>query len=217
MEPETANASETQRLLELAVAGDRTSWDQLVTQHVTRLERLLALRLDRRLQGRIDVSDVIQEIYLEAWRHLPQYAKAPTVSFYFWLHGLARNKLCELHRQHLGTKMRDARLEARRIPQPMPPTSSEAISSLLLADDTSPSHAAMKEELQRRILEALDRLDPLDREVLALRHFEQLTPTETAMALEIHEKAAGMRYVRAIRRLKDVLALLPGGLSAVRP
>jgi RNA polymerase sigma-70 factor (ECF subfamily) len=207
----------TTRLLELAVEGDQAHWATLMTLHIDRLSRLIALRLDRRLQGRIDAADVIQEIHLEAWRHLPDYIRNPSMPFYLWLRGLAGNKLLELHRHHLSTKKRDARRERPSFLMSMPDTTTAAISSLLVDKGTSPSNAAARVELKQQLQNALDGMDAIDREVLVLRHFEHLSPAETAKVLEIEEKAAGMRYLRAIQRLRDVLDKLPGGIDALRP
>ncbi|MCA9214358.1 MAG: sigma-70 family RNA polymerase sigma factor [Planctomycetales bacterium] len=204
------------RLIESAAAGDTASWAVLLTENVPRLSRFIAIRLDRRVHRRIDADDVTQEIYAEAWRHLPDYWRNPKLPFYVWLRALAQNKLFELHRRHLGTKMRDARREAHDSQCGMAGTTSEALSSLFLDSQTSPSNAAAREELQDQLQEALESMDAIDRDVLVLRHFEQLTPVETAVVLGIEEKAAGMRYVRAIRRLRGILASLPGGLSAFR-
>lgn len=208
--------NDSDRLLESAVAGDTSSWAELLTGNVPRLNRFIEVRLDRRLRRRIGPDDVIQEIYAEAWRHLPDYWQNPKLPFYVWLRALAQNKLFELHRRHLGTKLRDARREAHELQRDLFGTTSEALSSLFVDSQTSPSSVAAKKELKTQLQEALESMDAIDRDVLVLRHFEQLTPTETAIVLGIEEKAAGMRYVRAIRRLRDILASLPGGLSAFR-
>ena len=210
------DAVETDRLLQLAAGGDRESWGALLTRYGDRIARLITLRLDRRLQGRIDAADVIQEIYLEAWRHLPEYVRNSQLPFYLWLRGLACNKLLELHRHHLGVKMRDAHREQASYWASTPDTTSVALSSLLVDSTTSPSRAAVRSEVHERLQQAIDGMDAIDREVLVLRHFEQLTPAETAQVLAIEEKAAGMRYLRAIRRLRQVLDQLPGGLEAFR-
>ncbi len=207
---------DTTHLLESAADGDVASWGVLLTQNVERLSRFIALRLDRRLQGRIDPEDVIQEIYAEAWRHLPDYRRKGTPPFYLWLRGLARNKILELHRHHLGTQMRDARREVTDYQRSALETTSTMLSSLLLDSQTSPSGVAAREEARAGLEAALETMDDLDREVLMLRHFEQLSPRETAIVLNLQEKAAGMRYVRAIRRLREILEVLPGGLSAFR-
>jgi RNA polymerase sigma-70 factor (ECF subfamily) len=182
--------------------------------HVDRLRRFMELRLDPRLRRRVDSEDLIQEIYMEAWRKLPEYRRDSTLPFYLWLRGLARNKLLEIHRQHLGAKMRDVRREKNDCS--LSGTSGAALSFIIVESTTSPSGAAAKEEVRLQLESALETMDDLDREVLVLRHYEQLSPGETAQVLGIQEKAAGMRYMRAIRRLREILASLPGGLSEFR-
>src|SRR5262249_2737091 len=173
---------------------------------------MIAFRLDQRLQGRIDPSDVLQEVYLEASQHLAEYLRQPAMPFFLWLRGITGNKLLELHRHHLGTHMRDAGREVSLYRGTLPETTSAALAAQLLGHVTRPSEAAIRAEAKIRLQEALNLMDPLDREVLALRHFEQLTPAETAQLLAIKQKAAGMRYLRALKRLKEILTTLPGGL-----
>jgi RNA polymerase sigma-70 factor (ECF subfamily) len=206
-----AQPSETDDLLRRAAEGDRESWGALLVLHTQRLRRLVAFRMDQRLQGRIDPSDVMQEACLEALEHLRDYLRDPSLPFFLWLRGIAGNKLRELHRFHLGTQMRDATREVSIFRGAMPEASSAALAARLLGHDTQPSEAAMRAEVKVHLQEALNQMDPLDREVLALRHFEQLDPQEAAQVLGIKEKAAGMRYVRALRRLKEILVALPGG------
>jgi RNA polymerase sigma-70 factor (ECF subfamily) len=205
------NTPETEHLLEQAAGGDKESLGKLLTRHEDRLRRMVAFRLDQRLKGRIDVSDVIQEVNLTVAQHLPEYQAQKKLPFFLWLRGVAGNKLRELHRHHLGTQMRDAGREVSLYHGSMPETSSAALAAQLLGHITRPSEAAIRAEVKIRLQEALNSMDPIDREVLALRHFEQLTPAETAQVLGIKEKAAGMRYVRALRKLKDILSALPGG------
>jgi RNA polymerase sigma-70 factor (ECF subfamily) len=178
---------------------------------------MVAFRLDQRLRGRIDPSDVIQETYLEAWKHLAEYLQQPAMPFFLWLRGIAGNKLRELHRHHLGTQLRDAGREVSLHRGTLPETTSAALAAQLLGHATRPSEAAIRAEIKVRLQEALNSMDPMDREVLALRHFEHLSPAETAQVLGIKEKAAGMRYMRALKRLKEILASLPGGLTEFRP
>src|SRR4051812_18319061 len=104
----TENSNETDRLLRGTAAGDHESWGTLLTRHQEKLRRMVAFRLDQRLQGRIDPLDVIQEAYLEASQHREDYVQRPSMPFFLWLRGIAANKLRELHRHHLGTQMRDA-------------------------------------------------------------------------------------------------------------
>jgi RNA polymerase sigma-70 factor (ECF subfamily) len=203
---------DTDDLLKRAAEGDHESWCVLLARHTQRLRRLVAFRLDQRLQGRVDLSDVMQEACLEAWEHLQEYRRDPKLPFFLWLRGIAGNKLRELHRHHLGTQMRDAGREVSIYRGTLPDATSAAIAAQLLGHLTQPSVAAIRAEIKVRLQEALNQMDPLDREVLALRHFEFLSPRETAEVLGINEKAAAMRYVRALRRLKDLLSALPGGV-----
>jgi RNA polymerase sigma-70 factor (ECF subfamily) len=211
------NSDETARLLRCTVDGDRESWGVLLTRHQEKLRRMVAFRLDQRLQGRIDPADVLQEAYLEASEHQADYLRQPPLPFFLWLRGIVGNKLLELHRFHLGTQMRDAGREVALYRGTLPEASSAELAAQLLGHVTRPSEAAVRAEVKVRLQEALNTLDPLDREVLALRHIEQLTPAETAQVLGVKQKAAGMRYVRALRRLKGILASLPGGLKEFEP
>ena len=210
-------SNETDPLLERAAQGDQESWGALLARHAQRLRRLVAFRMDQRLQGRIDPSDVMQEASLEAWQHLKGYLRDPKVPFFLWLRGIVANKLRELHRHHLGTQMRDAAREISIYRGAMPEATSAALAAQLMGHLTQPSAAAVRAEIKVRLQEALNQMDPLDREVLALRHFEHLSPRETADVLGIKEKAAAMRYVRALRRLKSILTALPGGLWGTGP
>jgi RNA polymerase sigma-70 factor (ECF subfamily) len=174
---------------------------------------MIALRMDRRLQGRLDASDVLQEAYLEAARRLPDYAREPGMPFFLWLRFLTGQKLVELHRHHLGVRMRDAAREVALYHGSLPETTSAALAAALVGRATGPSEAAMRVELKLRVQAALNQLEPLDREVLALRHFEQLSPAEVAPCLGIKERAASKRFFRALKRLKDILTTLPGGMG----
>jgi RNA polymerase sigma-70 factor (ECF subfamily) len=171
---------------------------------------MVELRLDRRLRGRLDASDVIQESYVEFSRCLEQYFQNPELPFYLWLRMITGRKLQALHRRHLGTRQRDAGREMSLHDGPLPQASSESLAARLLGRVTPPLQAAMRAELQLRVQEALATMEPLDREVLSLRHFEQLSNSEIAQVLEISEAAASNRFVRALRRLKDVISTLPG-------
>jgi RNA polymerase sigma-70 factor, ECF subfamily len=208
---------DTPDLLRRAAAGDQHCWATLVGRHEERLRRLVDFRLDRRLQGRIDTSDVIQEVYVEVAAHLPDYLRQPGMPFYLWLRGIAGNKLLELHRHHLGTEMRDAGREVSLYRGAFPEATSAALAAQLLGHMTRPSEAAVRLEMKIRLQEALNSMDALDREVLALRHFEHLTIAETARVLGISEAAAGKRYLRALKRLKETLAGMPGGLKELFP
>jgi RNA polymerase sigma-70 factor (ECF subfamily) len=199
--------------LEAAAKGDDAAWGAVLAGHRERLRRMVALRMDRRLQGRVDPSDVIQEAYLEAARRLPDYLREPDpMPLYLWLRFLGGQALQILHRRHLGSKARDAGREIALVGRP-PEASSAALAAQLLGHDTRASEAAIRAERKLRLEDALNRMDPIDREVLALRHFEQLSNGECARVLGLGESAATKRYIRALRRLKEVLTALPGGAA----
>src|SRR5437763_9998780 len=209
------NSAETARLLEQARAGDREALSALFSRHRARLRRMVELRLDRRLQARIDASDVIQEAYLEAATRLDEYLREPSYPLFLWLRLIIGERLQKLHRHHLGTQMRDAGLEVSLYRGALPAASSAALAAQLLGKHTSPTQAAARAERTLRLQEALNTLDAVDREVLSLRHFEELTLAETALSLGIEESAAAKRYIRALKRLKMILASMPGGLDSV--
>jgi RNA polymerase sigma-70 factor (ECF subfamily) len=213
----TGNSGETDRLLQRVAEAGRPEWGALLEHHRQRLRRMVALRLDRRLQGRVDASDVIQEAFLEASLRLPEYLCQPPMPFFLWLRFLTGQKMLELQRHHLGAQMRDAGREVALYRGALPETSSAALAAHLLGHDTRPSEAAMRAEMKVRLQEALNSMDPLDREVLALRHFEQLSTAETAQVLNIKEGAAGKRYIRALKRLKEILLSMPGGMKEFGP
>ena len=193
-----------------AAAGDQEALAQVFAQYRERLRQMVRLRLDRRLQGRLDPSDVLQEAYLDFARRLPEYAQDQTMPFYLWLRFLTGQRLIDLHRQHLGAKMRDAGQEVSLYRGALPHASSVSLAAQLLGRLTSASRAAIRAETQIHIQEALNSMDPLDREVLTLRHFESLSNEETAAVLGIKKSAASNRYIRALKRLKEILARVPG-------
>src|SRR5262249_19416648 len=189
----------------------------ILEQHRPRLRRMVALRLDPRLHGRIDPSDVIQETYVEACARLAEYLQNPTMPFFLWLRFLAGQKLVTLHRYHLGRQMRNAGREVALYRGRLPETSSAALAAQLLGHELRPSEAAIRAELKIRLQEALDSMEPLDREILALRHFEQLSLAETAQVLGLTESGACRRHMRAVKRPKEILSNLPGGLEELLP
>lgn len=198
--------------LQRVQAGDLRHWEAVLAENRDRLRRFVQLRMHRRLAGRVDPSDVIQEAYLEASRTLDHYLQEPSLPAYLWLRHIAGRKLTDLHRKHLGAQMRDA---GREIPlwQGVPEATSESLAAHLLGRLTAPSQVLMQAELRLRLQNALDSLEPIDREVLTLRHFEQLSNAEVARVLDINESAASKRYVRALERLHEVLGERPGEVS----
>lgn len=204
-------------LLGRAAAGDDGAWQEIVRHYHARLRRTVALRLDHRLTSRIDPSDVLQEVYLEGTRRLPDYLRAPSLPFFLWLRYLAGDRLVRLHRTHLGTQARDASREVTLSLGPAPEASAAAMAAHFLAAGPGPYEAAVRAEQLAFLEDAMSQLDPLDREVIALRHFEQLTSAESALVLGVSPAAAAKRYFRAIGRLKGLLAGMPGGLEEFRP
>lgn len=205
----TAETGNFQTLLASAVR-DPAAAGELFDLHRDRLRRMIDLRMDRRLQGRLDPSDVLQEAFVEFAQALPKYAENPEAPFFVWLRCIAGRKLHALHRKHLGTKMRDAGREAFDPVGPLPEASSISLAAQLLGKLTTPSQALLRAELQAHVRDALGQLTELDREVLALRHYEQLSNQETAAVLGLSEAAASVRFIRALKRLKAVLGSVPG-------
>jgi RNA polymerase sigma-70 factor, ECF subfamily len=169
---------------------------------------MVSLRLDRQLRARVDASDVIQEAFLEAYQRFPEYAKTRPSSFFLWLRFITRQRLVTLYRRHVGTQGRDPRREVSLTEAREPLATSESLAAALLGTATSPSDAAMRVELKVQVQEAINHLGPLDREVVALRHFEQLSNSEVAEELSITEAAASKRYIRAVEHLHEALLLL---------
>ena len=217
------DSPDTDALLARAAAGDVAAWGGLLAGHQERLARIVAFRLDPRLRGRLDAADVVQEAFADASSHPADYFNLPppVPPLFLWLRGVVGNKLLELHRHHLGTHKRDADrdrpLDGHAAPGAGPGDTGAALCAHLTAGLTRPSVAAERGEVRTRVAEALRAMDPTDREVLAMRHFEQLTTAETAQVLGIQQPAAAKRYLRAIQRLKEILSEMPGGLTELRP
>jgi RNA polymerase sigma-70 factor (ECF subfamily) len=205
-----AEAQDVAELLAQAAAGDAAAVTQLFTRYRKRLKQMVRLRLNRRLQGRIDESDILQEAFLEATKGLPEYLAKKPLPFFLWLRHITGEKLIDAHRRHLGAKIRDAGQEVSLHRGPMPAASSASLAAQLLGRLTSPSQAAIKAETRLRVQEVLNSMDPLDREILTLRHFEKFTNPEAAQTLGLNESTASSRYLRALKRLKDELSHLPG-------
>jgi RNA polymerase sigma-70 factor (ECF subfamily) len=197
-------------LVQQAAAGDQRAIDDLLSRYRSRLKRMVHLRLNRRLQGRVDDSDVVQEAYLDVARKLPEYAADPQQPFFLWLRNLTGLKLAEVHRRHLGTQMRDADQEVSLHRGALPEANSVSLAAHLLGTMTTASEAAIKAETRIFVQEALNAMDPIDREILALKHFEQLSTSEIAHVLGMSKAGAGGRYLRAIKRLRTVVSQIPG-------
>jgi RNA polymerase sigma-70 factor (ECF subfamily) len=186
--------------------GDQRALAELYLHYREPLRRMVTLRLDGRLNGRLSPSDVLQEAYIDAVKRLPHYLARPDLPLQGWLRLVVGQRLVEVHRQHLGAGMRDAGLEIPAAHGSWLAASSAGLAAQLASDLTSPSNAAARNEARARLQEAFTRMDPFDREILALRHFEELSNGEVAELLGIQKAAASKRYVRALGRLRAALA-----------
>jgi len=193
--------------------GDERALTELFARHRERLRRMIRLRLDRRLQGRIDSSDVLQDAYLEVARRSREYLAEPDMPPFLWLRFLTGQTLQALHRHHLKVQMRDAGQEVSLRHLAAPQANSASLAEMLLGRLTSPTRAARRAEMQLRLHAVLNTMEPMDREVLALRHFEELSNSEAALVLGLSKTAASNRYIRALGRLKEMLKAIPGLLE----
>ncbi len=200
-----ANDPRLARLLD----GDESALGELFAMYRERLWRMVHFRLDRRLQGRVDADDILQEAYLDAAKRLDHFKSSQPMSLFVWLRLIVGQTLIDVHRRHLGAKMRAATRD-ESIQQRLSEGTSVSLSFHLLGHLTSPSQAAQRAELMTLVEDALEGMSATDREVLALRHFEELTNSEVAEVLGLERKAASIRYVRALARLKNVLERIPG-------
>jgi RNA polymerase sigma-70 factor (ECF subfamily) len=203
-------------LLDRAVAGDRSAAGELVTRFDERLRRIIRSRLDPRVARRADADDVLQEVHVEALARLPAFARDRPMPFFLWMRFLAVQRCAGLARRHLGAGVRDARREAALAPDATA-TSADLFASHLAASATSPSAAAARHEIHDRLRLSLEAMDPADRDVLWLRHFEALDNGEVAAVLGLEPPAASKRYVRALARLRAVLEAIPGLAGTLGP
>jgi len=193
----------TQKLVRDAASGNEDARNSLMERHRTALRRLIHFRLDRRIAGRVDASDVVQEVLIEANRRLQSYLEDPRLPFHLWLRQLAQDRMIDLHRRHHAQRRtidREQSLQASFGDQ-----SSLDLAAQLPDHELTPAAATIRKELEQRFLDALDQLPDADREIIVMRHVEHLGNGEVAAALDLSEAAAGMRYLRAIRRLKSIL------------
>jgi RNA polymerase sigma-70 factor (ECF subfamily) len=204
-----SESTDLDALLARLEAGDEHALAELFSRYRERLRRVVDFRLDARLQGRVDVSDVLQDVYLDAAQRLAHYNASPPASFLMWLRQLAEQRLVEVHRRHFGAQMRDVRRES-----PGSDTRAGGLLDRLVGQFSSPSQQAIRNELEAAVMAALAGMIPADREVLALRHFDELSNNEVADLLGISKTAASNRYVRALKRLESSLAGMPGLLDA---
>jgi len=201
------------RLLARVLAGDRQALAEAFTAYRERLQRMVALRMDARVQRRLDASDVVQQAYVDAAQQLPNYMKDPKLPFYLWLRIITGQRMAKLHRQHLAAAKQNVAREISLDCGRLPAASSFHLAAHLIGNFTSPSQHAVRDELRARVQQVLDEMAADDREILALRHFEQMTIRESASVLGITETAASSRYRRALLKIKRAFEQVPGLLD----
>jgi RNA polymerase sigma-70 factor (ECF subfamily) len=204
----STNSPQTQRLLDQAQQGEKAAVDQLLDQHREPVRRMINLRLDPALARRVDASDIVQDVLLEASRRLADYLKNPVMPFHLWLRHIAKDHVIDAHRKHRQAQRRSLDRE-QSIRPALADQSSLDLAAAFIDQELTPASAAIREEMQRRLQGALKAMDDDDREMILMRHFEQLSNQEVAAVLELTEAAASMRYLRAIRRLRALLANEP--------
>jgi RNA polymerase sigma-70 factor (ECF subfamily) len=200
---------ETEGLLNQARQGEVDAVERLLAAHREPLRRMIGMRLDPALAARIDASDIVQDVLLEAHRRLSDYLRNPVMPFHLWLRHIAKDHVIDAHRRHRQAQRRSLDREQPLVPAALADHSSYELAGQLLDPERTPASEAIRRELQRRLDGAIAHLEEDDREVILLRHGEQLSNQEVAAALGLTEAAASMRYLRAVRRLRA--ALLPDG------
>lgn len=193
-----------EELLNLAEIGDKQSLGCLFSRYQVRLLSLIAARIDPRVISRVDALDVLQEVHLEVERRLHEYVSKPDVSFYHWMRFLAKQKLAEIVRRHVFTQARDVRREVS-LPRDPSEDMSVALAGILLGNAQSPSCIMAKAEVKIRVNSAIEKLDPDDREILLLRHVEQLRTADASIQLGITPNTCRQRHIRALKRLRTLL------------
>ncbi len=204
-------AEKTHELLDLARSGDEGATGRLLERHRDALRRMADMRLDNRIRQRVDASDIVQEALIEVSRRLPQYLENPVMPFHLWTRQIMTDRLIDAHRRHRVSKKRSVDLEQAPVVAANLDHSTIQFGPQLTDDQLTPAANAIQQEMQRQFVAAVDELDEQDREIIVMRHFEQLSNQEVAQILDLSEPAASMRYLRAFRRLRKLLA--PGGDS----
>lgn len=209
MDPET---SHLQEMLEQARRGDDAARQQLLAEHREAVRRMIALRIDPAIAARLDASDVVQDVLLEASKRLDTYLSNPAMPFHLWLRHIARDHIIDAHRRHHQAQRRGVDRERPLVPAAFADRSSLELAGQLLDQELTPASAAIQQEMQRRLHAAVAALDDDDREVILMRHFEQMPNQEVAAVLGLTEAAASMRHLRALRKLRTLLQ--PGSAGA---
>jgi RNA polymerase sigma-70 factor (ECF subfamily) len=196
---------QTQDLLKGVENGDPAAMNQLMDRHREAVRRMVQMRLDHAVSRRVDASDVVQDVLLEASQRLAEYIRSPSMPFHLWLRQLAKDRIIDMHRRHRTAQRRSVDREQNMTSFKGDDQSAADLTALLRDAELTPAASALRKEMEERFVLALDQLDENDREMIIMRHFEHLGNGEVAEALGLSAPAAGMRYLRAIRRLRELL------------
>lgn len=198
-------SEQTQDLVQAAQQGDVSATERLLDRHRVALRQMIDLRLDRRIRQRVDASDIVQEVLIEANRRLKDYLTDPSMPFHLWLRHMALDRIIDAHRRHRGSAKRSVDREQSLVALGGMDRSTMELASILADGKATPAAAATMRELQHRFEAAICDLNEQDQEIILMRHFEHLSNQEAALALNLTEPAASMRYLRAMRRLREIL------------
>ena len=196
---------QTQDLLKDVENGDPSAVNRLLDRHREAVRRMVQMRLDQAVARRVDASDVVQDVLLEASQRLSDYIRSPSMPFHLWLRQLAKDRIIDMHRRHRAAQRRSVDREQNISSFASDDQSAADLTALLRDAELTPAASALRKEMEERFVLALDQLDESDREIVIMRHFEHLGNSEVAEALGLSAPAAGMRYLRAIRRLRELL------------
>lgn len=200
-----AGDDQTETLLNAARDGDTDAVNRLLEKHRAPVRRLVEMRLDRKVQRRVDVSDVVQDVMIEASGRLEKYLSDPSMAFHLWLRQIAWDRIIDTYRRHRVSAKRNMDRE-----QPMAVSAGTDQSTMELAiqlcdPGLTPSAAATQREIASKVEDAIEKLNDQDREIVLMRHYEHLSNLEIAEVLDVKPPAASMRYLRAVRRLREIL------------
>jgi len=198
-------SDKTDELLAGVKDGDREAVDRLFDRHREPVRRLVQMRLDRQIQRRVDVSDVVQDVLIEANRRLHVYLENPVMPFRLWIRQIAKDRIIDAHRRHRTSAKRSVDREQPLVAPAGFDRSTMELAAHLCDPQITPAAAATQKEIARRVEDAITQLNEQDHDIIVMRHYEQLSNQEIAQALELSEPAASMRYLRAVRRLREML------------
>lgn len=198
-------STEIKDLLRQARRGDAAAVDQLLASHRESIRRMIGLRLDPAIAPRADASDIVQEVLLEASQRLRDYLRNPGMPFHLWLRHLARDHVIDAHRRHRLAQRRSVDREQSLVPA-RPDSPELDVMAQIRDPEPTPASAVLRQELEKHFQNLIARMEEGDREIILMRHFEHLTNQEAAMTLGLSEAAASMRHLRALRRLRAMLA-----------